>query len=224
VITTQLELVADEHLSALREGGLARASGILGHAQRMAEVSREQLRASTLRFAETPARQRAAVLRLRTEVLELGLSGAPNSGPLLTASAAAHLAALVQSFGDAVADRFGTQAALLHLDETWCRHAALLADAREGIHLRSLARDNPLDEYTKIAQREFESFVPDVATALEATLAGAVREGDIAADPPPFLRPGSTWTYMVTEDPFGSPEKRLWRRASTSLRRFLRGS
>ncbi|WP_440709241.1 accessory Sec system translocase SecA2 [Herbiconiux sp. YIM B11900] len=222
VVTTQLDLVSDEYSTALEAGGLDRAAGILNHAQRIGEASREQLRASTLRFSEAPARQRAAVLRLRTAVLEQGLRHASGAEPLLSAAASRHLAELEGEFGAAAADRFATRTALFHLDETWCRHAAVLADAREGIHLRSLARDNPLDEYTKIAQREFESFLPEVAGAVEAAIGRAVADHDIRRDPPAFLRPGSTWTYMVTEDPFGSPEKRLWRRASTSLRRFLR--
>ncbi|WP_291050856.1 accessory Sec system translocase SecA2 [Herbiconiux sp.] len=222
VVATHLDLVSDEYSRAIDAGGLDRAASILNHAQRIGEASREQLRASTLRFSEAPARQRAAVLRLRTEVLERGLRQAPTAEPLRSAATSRHLAALEGEFGTAATDRFATRTALYHLDATWCRHAALLADAREGIHLRSLARDNPLDEYVKIAQREFESFLPEVAAAVEAALGRAVADHDIRRDPPAFLRPGSTWTYMVTEDPFGSPEKRLWRRASTSLRRFLR--
>ncbi|WP_291036925.1 accessory Sec system translocase SecA2 [Herbiconiux sp.] len=221
VVQSNLELVSDEHSAAIRSGGLDRAAGILDHAQRMSEVSREQQRAATLRFAETPARQRAAVLRLRDQVLEQGLRRAPDAGTLLTQAAAADLATVEREFGAPAVDAFATRAALFHLDESWCRHAAILAEAREGIHLRSLGRDSPHDEYVKIAQREFGSFLPDVASGIGSTLAKAVADGDIDGAGLRFLRPGSTWTYMVTEDPFGSPEKRLWRRATTSLRRFL---
>ncbi|MCS5720506.1 accessory Sec system translocase SecA2 [Herbiconiux sp. CPCC 203407] len=220
VVQTNLELVSDEHSAAVRSGGLDRAAGILGHAQRMSEVSREQQRAATLRFAETPARQRAAVLRLRTEVLEQGLR-APDAGILLTAASAADLETLEREFGESAADAFASRVALFHLDESWCRHAALLAEAREGIHLRSLGRDSPHDEFVKIAQQEFAAFLPAVASGIGSTLAKAVAAHDIDGAVLRFLRPGSTWTYMVSEDPFGSPENRLWNRATTSLRRFL---
>ncbi|MDO9396626.1 MAG: hypothetical protein Q7T71_08790 [Herbiconiux sp.] len=161
------------------------------------------------------------MLRLRDAVLEQGVRGAPDGAPLLSAASRSHFAALDTEFGVEAAELFGTRAALFHLDEVWCHHAAVLVEAREGIHLRSLARDSPDAEYTKIAQREFAAFLPAVADALEAALERAVEQRDVSVGALQFLRPGATWTYMVAEDPFGSPEKRLWRRASTKLRRFL---
>jgi hypothetical protein len=62
---------------------------------------------------------------------------------------------------------------------------------------------------------------PGCAPGVGLTLARAVADRDLDGTELRFLRPGSTWTYMVTEEPFGSPEKRLWNRATTSLRRFL---
>ncbi|QJU53685.1 accessory Sec system translocase SecA2 [Herbiconiux sp. KACC 21604] len=236
VVTRNLDLLSEEHAErprrdaaptgSLAPGEHSRAGRLIDHAQRVGEASLEQLRASTVRYAEIPSRQRSAVLRMRDAVVDAGLRGrrAEDSGArtLLTEVALEALGDLDARFGRGSTERFATCAALFHLDETWCGHAAVLAEAREGIHLRSLARDDPLAQYTIIAQREFEAFVPSVAAALETDLVAAAGADRLNDDVSGFLRPGSTWTYMVTEDPFGSPEKRLWRRASAPLRRLLR--
>ena len=45
---------------------------------------------------------------------------------------------------------------LFHLDRAWAEHLAFLADLREGIHLRALARGTvPLNEFNKEAIRAF---------------------------------------------------------------------
>jgi preprotein translocase subunit SecA len=227
VVTTTVDLLSDEFTGTLDARDLERAGDLIRHAQRMGEVSQEQQRATTVRFGEIPARQRAAVLRLRAEVLNGDLfpqTGAPEDvrTSLISSASAGAIAQLTAEFGSAAVERYVSRAALFHLDDSWRAHAAMLAEAKEGIHLRSLARDNPLTEYIRIAQREFDGYVPDVRAALTATLEQALVHRDIATDPPSFVRPGSTWTYMVTDDPFGSPEKRLWRRASSSVRRLLR--
>jgi preprotein translocase subunit SecA len=240
VVVTNLELLSDEFAETAAAAfdalpravpfdarRLDRAAALLAHAQQVGEAAQEQQRATTVRFAEIPARQRSAVLELRTAVLDRGLLGDDGSSDdlrrsLFSADAEAAVADLLAEFGHDAVEAFCTRAALFHLDDGWRAHAAMLAEAREGIHLRSLARDNPLDAFVKIAQQEFESFVPQVRAALQSTVERARSEHDVAADALTFLRPGSTWTYMVTEDPFGSPEKRLWRRTSASLRRLLR--
>ncbi|WP_448710595.1 hypothetical protein [Microbacterium profundi] len=45
---------------------------------------------------------------------------------------------------------------LFSLDEHWQQHLALLSEIRDGIHLRKLAGQNPVDEFHRIALREFD--------------------------------------------------------------------
>ena len=55
---------------------------------------------------------------------------------------------------------------LFHLDRGWADHLAYLADIRESIHLRALGRQNPLDEFHRLAVDAFASL------AAEGELAG----------------------------------------------------
>ena len=75
-------------------------------------------------------------------------------------------------------------------------------DVRESIHLRAIARETPIDEYHRIAVREFKEIVRRGVEAARESFrevvidnAGAhLSEGGLA-------RPSATWTYMVSDNP-----------------------
>ncbi|GAA3587528.1 hypothetical protein GCM10022198_08910 [Klugiella xanthotipulae] len=94
----------------------------------------------------------------------------------------------------------------------------MLTAAREGIHLRSLARNTPLSEYNRIAYQAFDGFTRDVVAAIAATLSHAARMGTLDPETLGLSRPSTTWTYMVAEDPFGSPEQRFGNLILNALR------
>ncbi|TAJ46072.1 MAG: accessory Sec system translocase SecA2 [Herbiconiux sp.] len=211
VIVANLDVAEKEGGDAIRAD-----AALFDHAQRVAEATREQLRTSTLHYSEIPARQREAVLRLREGVFH----GEVPEG-LTSDESAAGLAVLELQFGTEAVVEFRRELVLHHLDAEWSRHAAVLAAAREGIHLRSLARDDPLAVYDKIAYSEFEQFVPRVSAAVAEAVASARAAGRVDAGLAALRRPSSTWTYMVVDDPFGSPERRLARRITRGLRRLV---
>ncbi|SEB07224.1 accessory Sec system translocase SecA2 [Leifsonia sp. 21MFCrub1.1] len=189
------------------------ATELVDHAQRLAEGLQHRSHRNTLAFSEVPTEQRHAVLRLRTEVLS-----AERDDLLLNGEARTAVDALLGRF-----DRHRIHAAvreisLHHLDQYWIEHLDMLTAAREGIHLRSLARDNPLDEYNRIAYRSFEGFAGRVTDAIAATLAHAAARGTLDPEPLGLRRPSTTWTYMVIEDPFGSPEQRFGNLLLNALR------
>ena len=101
---------------------------------------------------------------------------------------------------------------LHHLDEHWADHLAELQEIRDGIHLRSLAGQNPADEFHRIALREFHHFFDEVSAATLSFLDSLGRE-DLGRDLEDLglRRPSATWTYMMTDDPFGSATDRLTR-------------
>ncbi|QAY61895.1 accessory Sec system translocase SecA2 [Microbacterium protaetiae] len=107
---------------------------------------------------------------------------------------------------------------LFCLDEQWQGHLARLAEIRDGIHLRRLAGQNPVDEFHRIALREFASFFTSVDTAVRERLQ---RVGD-GSDPLAELglrRPSATWTYMLRDDPLGDAAGR----AAAEIHRRIRG-
>ncbi|QPK84161.1 accessory Sec system translocase SecA2 [Corynebacterium qintianiae] len=91
---------------------------------------------------------------------------------------------------------------LYHLDTEWSEHLALMDDVRESIHLRAIARETPIDEYHRIAVREFKDLAnravdKAVETFNEVTIDSAGAHLEAAG----WKRPSATWTYMVSDNP-----------------------
>ena len=94
---------------------------------------------------------------------------------------------------------------LYHLDDAWAEHLALMDDVRESIHLRAIARETPLDEYHRIAVREFKDLAQRAVDEAVATFreVNIDAEGAHLADGG-LVRPSATWTYMVSDNPLSS--------------------
>ena len=94
---------------------------------------------------------------------------------------------------------------LYHLDRGWADHQAYLADIRESIHLRALGRQNPLDEFHRLAVDAFGSLASNAVEAAQQTFETADlvegAEDDLGLDLSKLARPTSTWTYMVHDNP-----------------------
>ena len=101
-----------------------------------------------------------------------------------------------------VLDQAARDIMLFHLDAEWSEHLALMDDVRESIHLRAIARETPIDEYHRIAVREFK----DLANRAVAAAVETFEHVDIDADgahleDAGWKRPSATWTYMVSDNP-----------------------
>ena len=91
---------------------------------------------------------------------------------------------------------------LFHLDRGWADHLAYLSDIRESIHLRALGRQNPLDEFHRMAVDAFAHLAADAIEASQQTFETAnVLEEEQGLDLSKLARPTSTWTYMVHDNP-----------------------
>jgi preprotein translocase subunit SecA len=110
------------------------------------------------------------------------------------------------------ASRFGGEAfagmarrvALFHLDRLWADHLAWLADLRESIHLVSLGRKEPLNEFQKAATEAFLGLEKRIEREVRRTLKSFVdREGPVDLESEGIEGPSSTWTYLVNDDQFG---------------------
>jgi preprotein translocase subunit SecA len=145
---------------------------------------------------------------------------------LVTTDAAAELLAkrteryaeVADEIGEQPAARIAREIALYHLDRGWADHLAMLADIREGIHLRALGRQDPLDEFHRIAIPAFRDFMAAaedqaVETFEEADITGP----DWTPDDIGLSRPSATWTYMVHDNPFGSEIERFFAAAARAL-------
>ena len=189
------------------------AAELIAHAQRVAEGAALAIRRTTWRYGQIVDAQRAAVLRHRTLVL-----GTDRALRLLRKSSPERCAEVEETVGAEELARAARLVVLAHLDEAWSDHLAVLDDVREGIHLRALARESPLEEFRRIAGELFDPFFDVVYERAAATLADAdVTDTAVVHSGP--RRPTSTWTYLVTDDPFGSEADRFLTGMRSALRR-----
>ncbi|WP_297772639.1 accessory Sec system translocase SecA2 [Mycobacterium sp.] len=174
-----------------------KAAGLLDHAQRVAEGRMLDVHANTWRYNQLIAQQRAIIVDRRNTLLR-------------TATAREELAELApkrykELAGEISEERLETicrQIMLYHLDRGWADHLAYLADIRESIHLRALGRQNPLDEFHRLAVDAFASLAADAIEAAQQTFETAnVLEEEPGLDLSKLARPTSTWTYMVNDNP-----------------------
>ena len=174
-----------------------KTNSLLDHAQRVAEGRLLDVHANTWRYNQLIAQQRAIIVDRRNTLLR-------------TATAREELADLAPDRYDELSkeideDHLETicrQIMLFHLDRGWADHLAYLADIRESIHLRALGRQNPLDEFHRMAVDAFASLAADAIEAAQQTFETAnVLEEEPGLDLSKLARPTSTWTYMVNDNP-----------------------
>jgi preprotein translocase subunit SecA len=195
-----------------------RADWLVGHAQRVAEGANLEIHRNTWRYSKLMDDQRAIVLEQRDQVLR-----SDEAARALSERCPDRYAVLSDELGTDVLAGAARQIVLYHLDRAWADYLAQMADIREGIHLRSLGRGlNPLDQFHAEAVRHFASMLEDVAEKSGETFE-TVPISEDGADLPSIglKRPTATWTYVVQDDPFGSP---LSRAARSLARAFGRTS
>ena len=176
----------------------------LDHAQRVVEGANLEIHRNTWRYTRLIERQRADLLEFRDRVL-------------LTDVAAELLGA-----EDTLAQPC-REIMLFHLDQLWSDHLAFLADVRESIHLRALGKETPIDEFHRAAIPEFHKIIGEAKERAVATFADAeVTVDGIDLAVAGVLRPTSTWTYLVHDNPFDSDAEQALKKIRGTLRKKRR--
>ena len=174
-----------------------KATALLDHAQRVAEGRLLDVHANTWRYNQLIAQQRAILVERRNTLLST-----PTAREELAELAPDRYAELSGLLGEDVLERVCRRIMLYHLDRGWADHLAYLADIRESIHLRALGRQNPLDEFHRLAVDAFADLAADAIEASQQTFETAdVSEDEPGLDLSKLARPTSTWTYMVHDNP-----------------------
>jgi preprotein translocase subunit SecA len=186
----------------------ARRHVITETAQRISEAIRADLHRSTWGYTRAIRRQRDTVLFERERLMASDDAARERIGDLGGHSP------------DAAAIDGIREVLLMHLDDQWTEHLGLLQATRDGIHLRALGGQNPLDEFHTIALKEFDGFFDRAYAAAGEALR---QDGDLdiqaALDAGRARRPSATWTYMVTDNPLGDASSR----AAEALRAMWKG-
>jgi preprotein translocase subunit SecA len=195
-----------------------RAHWTLGHAQRVAEGVNLEIHRNTWQYNKLVEDQRHIVLHHRERVLRTddALSALARQCP-------ERLAELSPGIDRTVLASAARQIVLFHLDRAWAEHLAFLADLREGIHLRALARGTvPLNEFNREAIRAFRPLLDEAAAQSAETFRTApVTPDGIDLEAIGLKRPTATWTYLVHENPFGTDIDRALRSVARRIRKVV---
>lgn len=178
-----------------------RVQDFVEHCQRVTEGQLLEIHAQTWRYNQLLADQREIIDARRDRLLDTDQAWRELS------ERAPERAAELESAGipyDVLEDA-ARQIMLYHLDDQWAEHLALMDDVRESIHLRAIARETPLDEYHRIAVREFKELAQrGVDNAVETFHSVTIDADGAHLDAEGLARPSATWTYMVSDNPLSS--------------------
>ncbi|WPF67145.1 MULTISPECIES: accessory Sec system translocase SecA2 [unclassified Corynebacterium] len=164
------------------------------HCQRVTEGQLLEIHAQTWKYNKLLADQREIIDARRARLLDTDQAWAELSER--APQRAAEVAGLESR------EQAARQIMLYHLDSAWADHLALMDDVRESIHLRAIARETPLDEYHRIAVREFKELAQRaVAAAVETFHEVTIDEKGAHLEDYGLARPSATWTYMVSDNP-----------------------
>jgi len=181
-----------------------KATTLLDHAQRVAEGRLLDVHANTWRYNQLIAQQRTILVERRNTLLST-----PTAREELKELAPRRYEELSEKLRENGAEnpeedleRICRAIMLYHLDRGWADHLAYLSDIRESIHLRALARQNPLDEFHRMGVDGFAHLAADAIEASQQTFETAnVLSDEPGLDLSKLARPTSTWTYMVHDNP-----------------------
>lgn len=190
----------DESLSARPDAdGLIeskRVRDFIAHCQRVTEGQLLEIHAQTWKYNHLLADQRIIIDERRAKLLDTDQAWQE------LAERAPERAAELRDVPAEARERAAREIMLFHLDQTWADHLELMDDVRESIHLRAIARETPIDEYHRIAVREFKDLAQRAVNDAVDTFKTVLIDSDGAhLEDHGLSRPSATWTYMVSDNP-----------------------
>jgi preprotein translocase subunit SecA len=117
---------------------------------------------------------------------------------------------LIQSVGKETLEKTGRQLALAIVDDLWADYLANVAELKGGIHWVSWGNRDPLYEFLTGELAIYEDFHRLLIEGVALAFATAeIRNGVIHFRQPERLERGATWTYITTDQPFGTLGERI---------------
>ncbi len=181
--------------------------------QRVAEGQSLQIRELLYKYESLVEHHRREVADLRRTVL---LSSSWSIGSLLPEE---QYGALLQTVNPQALETAGRRLALAVIDELWSDYLSNVAELRSGIHWLSWGGRDPLYEFLTGVERIYADFHKCLEDEVASVFENAeVQNGEVRFPPGRFER-GATWTYLTTDQPFGTFTERMMQ----GLRRKLSG-
>ena len=176
------------------------------HCQRVTEGQLLEIHSQTWKYNKLLADQRDIIDKRRAELLDTDRAWQE----IFERSARATL--LDKELPRDTLVRAAREIMLYHLDLGWSDHLALMDDVRESIHLRAIARETPIDEFHRIAVREFKELAQRAVDNAVDTFNEVPIDADGAhLEEQGLTRPSATWTYMVSDNPLAGSGNSLLR-------------
>lgn len=176
------------------------------HCQRVTEGQLLEIHSQTWKYNKLLADQRDIIDKRRAELLDTDRAWQE----IFERSARATL--LDKELSRDTLVRAAREIMLYHLDLGWSDHLALMDDVRESIHLRAIARETPIDEFHRIAVREFKELAQRAVDNAVDTFNEVPIDADGAhLEEQGLARPSATWTYMVSDNPLAGSGNSLLR-------------
>lgn len=176
----------------------AKVQSFIEHCQRVTEGQLLEIHSQTWKYNKLITDQRKIVDERRAEILD------SDAAWQSLATRAPQRASDLEQQGieKATLLQAAREIMLFHLDNEWSEHLAALDDVRESIHLRAIARETPLDEFHRIAVREFKELAQRAMEKSVETFEDVRIDADGAhLVDAGMQRPSATWTYMVNDNP-----------------------
>ena len=166
------------------------------HCQRVTEGQLLEIHSQTWKYNKLLADQRDIIDERRSSLLKT------DQAWLELKQRSQRAQSLAQTLPESTLVRASREIMLYHLDLAWSNHLALMDDVRESIHLRAIARETPIDEFHRIAVREFKELAQRAVDDAVGTFDEVVIDEDGAhLEDLGLMRPSATWTYMVSDNP-----------------------
>src|SRR5262249_32025094 len=107
-------------------------------------------------------------------------------------------------------EKAGREIALPIIDELWADYLANVSELRGGIHWISWGGGDSLCKFLAAVQQIYAGFQDCLKQEIAVAFATAViRNGDFHFQQTERLGRGATWTYIATDQPFGTFSERI---------------
>jgi preprotein translocase subunit SecA len=190
------------------------------HAQKVSEGVQLEIHRNTWRYTRLIEHQRKVLLEYRDELLTTDLAATS-----LASLSEERWEELSDELDEKVLEESARQIMLFHLDERWTEHLAFLADVRETIHLRALAKETPIDEFHRTAIPEFRKIQDEISErAVETFESIEIGPDGVDLTAGKLRRPSATWTYMVHDNPFDTDAEQALQQVRAMIKKVRGGS
>ncbi len=180
--------------------------------QRTAESQNLQIRQFLWKYECVIEHHRREVYARRREVL---LSP---DWSIRSALSEEQYAELTKAIGEDRLEEAGRDAVLAIIDELWADYLASVSELRGGIHWISWGGGDPLYKFLSGVQDIYSDFCSSLEQEIaEAFATAEIRNGGIHFRDTERFERGATWTYITTDQPFGTVTERMMK----GLRRKL---